>query len=454
MTDLLSIGAGGVRAYQNALTTTSENIANSGVVGYSRRRTELTEIAAPGATGYSPTKFTRGMGVAVAGISRAADAYKAAAARSAGADLARTEASVEWLAQIEDALTGAALPARVTGFFNSARQLAADPSSVAARSIVLEQAIMVAGSFRATGAALDKVQVQVDETARDLTDKLDGFGRALAVINEKMGRIEPNSSAAAAMADERDRLLEAMSQVADINVAIDGIGRATVRLGASNGPLFVSGTQVGDLAYSRGTAGAAQFAVYLAGEAEFVQPSGGALGAVADAANRTFDARSRIKELAFEFGEAVNDNQAQGFGLGAAAGPDMFETAPDLESFNLSDFDVTAIEPDGIAAASAPDRPRDASNLALLQEARVAGGFEARLADMTVANATALNQRRLVADAQTAIRDGAVAARDAVSGVDLDQEAVDLIRFQQAYQASSRVIQVARDTFQSILEIR
>jgi flagellar hook-associated protein 1 FlgK len=41
-----------------------------------------------------------------------------------------------------------------------------------------------------------------------------------------------------------------------------------------------------------------------------------------------------------------------------------------------------------------------------------------------------------------------------VSGVDLDTEAVDLLRYQQAYSASSRIIQVARDTFQSILDIR
>jgi flagellar hook-associated protein 1 len=57
-----------------------------------------------------------------------------------------------------------------------------------------------------------------------------------------------------------------------------------------------------------------------------------------------------------------------------------------------------------------------------------------------------------VADAQNAILEGATAARDAISGVNLDQEAVDLMRFQQAYQASSRIIQVSRDIFQSILD--
>jgi flagellar hook-associated protein 1 FlgK len=41
-----------------------------------------------------------------------------------------------------------------------------------------------------------------------------------------------------------------------------------------------------------------------------------------------------------------------------------------------------------------------------------------------------------------------------VSGVNIDEEAVDLMRFQQAYQASTRVIQIARETLQSILDIR
>ena len=97
---------------------------------------------------------------------------------------------------------------------------------------------------------------------------------------------------------------------------------------------------------------------------------------------------------------------------------------------------------------------RDASNLALLQSMRGAHGWERAATTLTSGNAAALEQRKLVADAQGAIRDGAVTARDGVTAVDLDGEAVDLLRFQQAYQASSRVIQVARETLQSILDIR
>lgn len=449
MSDLLSIGASGVRAYQNALGTVSENIANSGVAGYARRKTELNEVVAPAATGFSPTKNTRGMGVAVAGVERQVEAYRSEAARSAGADLAKTTAGVEWLGRIEDALTGAQLPARVTGFFNAARQLAADPSSVVPRALMLEAAVGVAGAFTATGAAVDRVQAQVDETARDLTDRLDGYGRALAVLNERMNRAAPGSLAAAALGDERDRLLDAMSGVADITATIDAVGRATVRLGGSNGPVFVRGAEVGDVGYSRGETGAASFAVYMAGESTLVSPGGGALGAITDAASRAADARTRLDALATGFTDAVNTAQAAGVDLDGVPGEPMFAAGADP-----SGFEVALSDPRGIAAADVGGGPRDASNLDALEQARVAGGFEGALTELVTGNAATLGQRRLVADAQTAIRDGAIASRDVVSAVDLDTEAVDLIRFQQAYQASSRVIQVARETFQSILEIR
>lgn len=449
MSDLLSIGASGVRAYQGALTTVSENITNSGVEGYSRRKTELVEVAAPSTLGVSAAKIKNGLGVATAGVMRQVDVYKAAAARSAGADLARTQASIQWLERIEGALTGAQLPARVTDFFNTARQLAADPSSVSSRVLVLEAAQATASAFRATGDALDLTQRELDENARDLTDKFDGLGRALATLNEKMGRAAPGSAALASLGDERDRLLESMSALADISASFDNYGRATVRMGGANGPVFVSGASSGDLAYSRGDTGAVSFAVYLAGDATLVQPAGGSLGAIADGAARTFDARARLADVATEFAEAVNDVQAQGRDLDGNPGAPIFAVGD--PATNLT---VALSDPRGIAAAGVGGGARDASNLKELELARREGGFEMTLANVTTANATALNQRKLVAQAQTAIRDGAAAARDAVSGVDLDQEAVDLIRFQQAYQASSRVIQIARETLQSILEIR
>ena len=93
-------------------------------------------------------------------------------------------------------------------------------------------------------------------------------------------------------------------------------------------------------------------------------------------------------------------------------------------------------------------------NLGKLDALRTSGAFEGKTTALVSSNASALAARKQVALAQGAMRDNAVSARDAVSGINLDSEAVDLLRFQQAYQASSRVIQVAKDTLQSILDIR
>jgi len=64
------------------------------------------------------------------------------------------------------------------------------------------------------------------------------------------------------------------------------------------------------------------------------------------------------------------------------------------------------------------------------------------------------NQARIAQEALQIVNDQAVEARDKVSGVSLDEEAADLVRFQQAYQASARIIQTANQLFDAILQVR
>ena len=116
-------------------------------------------------------------------------------------------------------------------------------------------------------------------------------------------------------------------------------------------------------------------------------------------------------------------------------------------------FTGTPAEGDTFSVSPTGSGSRDNSNLAALTTIRQTGGFEARIDDLSNRTATTLASRKSLADAQGAIRDNAVSARDDVSAVNLDQEAVDLLRFQQAYQAASRVVSVARETFQSLIDI-
>ena len=442
MSDLLSIGASGVRAYQSALTTVSDNIANTGVAGYSRRSTTLASVTSVSALG---GRTVSGDGVVVTGIARAGDDLKTAAVRDAGTDLARTQAGSVWLTDIQSSLTGNSLGDRLTSFFTGAQGLAADPTSAAQRSVLLENAQALAQSFTATGAALDQNMSDLDTTAKQATDQLNTLGTSLAAVNDGLARTPAGTASSAALLDQRDQLLDQMSALSDVQVTTDAIGRAGVSIG---GVAFVTGSQAGHVAYQR-SGGAVALSMQNGATTQALTPVGGALAGIVEGAGRVADTRASLNALAGDFTSEVNAIQANGRDLNGQPGAPIFATGA-----TPTDLTVSLTDPAGIAAAAVGGGTRDNSNLQVLQDMRGAHGWEAGVTTLVSGNAAALQQRSAVADAQTAIHDGAVAAQQAVSGVNLDSEAVDLLRFQQAYSASSRVIQTARDTLQTILDIR
>ena len=227
------------------------------------------------------------------------------------------------------------------------------------------------------------------------------------------------------------------------------MGRATVRLGDRVGPVLASTDMVGSVSYQRRADGSVGFTVSLQGESQDFIPTGGALAGALDGAERINTTRAAFNQVAKDFVDTVNGLQANGQDLNGDQGTPMFTLTAGTAAMTLAMTDGSKI-----AAATGGQGSRNADNLYALQTARGTGQFEGRLTQIVTDNATALKQRQTVAEAQTAISDGAKATLSGASGVTLDSEAVTLMRFQQAYSASSRVIQMARETFQSILEIR
>ncbi len=446
MTDLLSIGASGALAYQSALATTSDNISNAATPGYSRRVGTVRELVAAGG---NTAARASGLGVAVAGVTRSADAFRSAEVRASGSDLAKTMAGATWLQRIDSALTGNKLGDQLTGFFTAAKTVAADPTALPARATMLEAASSAAAAFSATGTALDTAMHDLGDQAGAAVTQLNNLSASLAKVNSGLARADAGTAGQAALLDQRDQLLEQMSAITDVNVKFDDYGRATVRGGSAGGPVLVEGAQASLASFAMNDEGAMSFAVQRDGVTRAMLPQGGALAGIAESGSRIAAARDAIGDMAKQFAEGVNAVQAAGDDLSGAAGKPIFAVGD--PPYKLS---VVLDDPRGIAAASRGGGTRSNANLAGFDTLRSSGGFEDGVTDLTAANGAALAGRNGVIDAQTAIHDSAVSARDSVSGVNIDEEAVDLMRFQQAYQASSRVIQVARETLQSILDIR
>jgi flagellar hook-associated protein 1 FlgK len=537
MTDLLGIGASGVRAYQTALGVISENIANAGTTGYVRRNPVLVESPINSTTQVGILERSVLGGVQNGGIARQFDAFRASDVRTASSDVSRSEAGISWLERIETALGTNGLGERLTGFFNAGTALAADPTSSAARTDFLAQADATATAFRGTAGSLAAMTDEIGAQAGQSVDALNGLSRGLAQINQSLGRAQPGTNAHASLLDERDRVLEQMSTLASISVDTAASGAATVSLNQLGGPTLVSGTTATELGYTLNESGSISFTLDPYGTPATVSVGGGALAGIADAASRIADAKAQVDTLATDFARQVNAVQRAGVDQDGNAGGALFSIDRDDPAATIA---ITGISGRGIAAAarftSAPadgntgtgiatisieagadglparsrytvtiadgtvtitdpadqrvlaTQPyvaggtiegagfrltlsgtpangdsftiaasgadsRDNGNLASLATLRTSGRFESRLDTLVSSNASALESRRVLADTQGAIRDNAIDARDSVSGVNLDNEAVELMRFQQAYSASSRVIQVAREMFQSILDV-
>jgi len=447
MTDLLSIGASGARAYQSALATTSDNIANAGTTGYSRRVATVREVVAIGG---NTSATTSGLGANVGGVVRSADQFRAAEVRSSSSDLARSMAGATWLSRIDTGLTQNNLGGQLTAFFTSAKAVAADPTALPARATMLENASGVAAAFNATGKALDNAMTDLKASADTAVTQLNNLSASLAKVNAGLARANDGTAGQAALLDQRDQMLEQMSALTDVTVSFDSYGRATVQAGNATGPKLVEGANAAIVSQTSNDEGAFAFTARQAdGSVQGMAPNGGALAGIAESGARLSAARDEIGRMAQDFAEGVNAVQAAGNDLQGNGGQPIFTVGD--PAYRLS---VAMTDPRGIAAAASGGGTRDNSNLAGLDALRTSGNFEQGVTDLTAANGAALAGRNSIVDAQTSIRDSAVSARDSVSGVNVDEEAVDLMRFQQAYQASARVIQVARETLQSILDIR
>jgi flagellar hook-associated protein 1 FlgK len=530
MSDLLSIGASGVRAYQTALNVIGENISNASTTGYTRRDVVLKEVA-PGA-GSFPLQInstTMNGGVNATGVSRSYDQFRAAEVRTSTSDLQRTNSSIPWLQQVENILDNGGLSDSMAAFFNAAQGVAADPTSPAPRQTMIQAADALASTFHATGSGLAAVADDLKTTAQTTVDQLNSLAKSLATANAGLARATPGTNGQAQLMDERDRLLDQMSQIASISVSTNEKGAATVSFNDANGAVLVDGGNAKTISLSASDQGVFAYALNTTGGPQALQLRSGSLAGLADAALRVGDARNAIDQVAGSFIEQTKTVQMSGVDLNGTNGQALFDTTGGAAGMQLAITDPSKIAAAGrwavttpaantgnasISVAGGPDAgnyrigfsggqinlvdpatgtviasssytpgtavslgglsvtvtgvpadgdnfgvtrtqagSRDNSNLLALAALRTSGGYETSISNLTTQNASAISSRQSIADAQTAIVTSATSARDAVSGVNLDNEAVDLMRYQQAYSASSRVIQVARDIFQTILDI-
>lgn len=438
MSDLLAIGYSGLRAYSKSLGTVADNIANAQTPGYARRELNLAEAVNGSASVLYRTGVNPG-GVDIQGVSRSVDAWLTEDARLSSGDAARAAARLGWLDKVEGALSDDSngVATGLTKLFTTADLLTADPANTTLRTQFLQAADDVASGFRGTAGQLSSMADGIAGAAASEVADFNANLEALEQINVGLRKARAGTTNEASLLDERDRLLDKLSAQAGVSATFDAKGAVTLRA-AGSGDLLVGGGVVTPISVSADAAGRLSYSV---GGADLAI-STGSLAGQAEAANHVADQRAALDTLAADFASQLNAAHQAGTDANGNAGAALFTgaTAATLTAATLTTAEVAAADASGTNG-----------NMLRFGALRGASDPEARWSGHLATQAQATASAR-AHDAAAATRaEGAAAARSAVSEVDLDKEAAELLRFQQAYQAAARTIQVARETMQTLL---
>jgi len=231
MADLVSIAGSAVAAYQRALGTVANNIANVDSAGYSRQEAGLIENA-PRSYGTSYL----GTGVNVTGIKRLYDAFIENSLRNANTELGTQDSLVNYANRVVDIMGNeeVGLLSAFDQFFDSARQLATDSSSIILRSQFISKAEALASRFQGLNTQLNLVAQETAEALKSETDSLNSLSEQLALVNAQLGKTKLIERQPPAIMDQRDEILRQMAALAKIQVQERSNGQVTVSIGASS----------------------------------------------------------------------------------------------------------------------------------------------------------------------------------------------------------------------------
>ncbi|MFT3965845.1 MAG: flagellar hook-associated protein FlgK [Sphingobium sp.] len=443
ISDLLAIGASGARAYRAAMGAVSENITNATTEGYNRRTVALGESASSSANSILYKPGVAFGGVEVVGIVRQTDSYLDLAARLASSNYESANARATWLGNVQTALDDGSLGVgqRLTTMFAAMEKLAANPTDETLRTNALFVIEQVNTAFKQTANDIKSVQDGMSLEANNEVVALNDALSRLASTNEALRRATPGSSNAAQLLDQRDQALADIAKRLDVTVSYDDFGTADVTY---NGVKLVDNITSKTFGV---TTNADKTLSFTVDGAATTVPQSGSLSGIAKSAEVARDRLQALNNLADQYVKDMNTWHTGGLTNDDVAGGNILTMTPG----DATSISMLFTETSKLAVKSTDGRTN--GNLVDITAIRGTGGVENGWTSIIAAHANLVNATNAEQAAASARNDQAQAARSDVSGVDLDREAADLMRLQQAYSGCARVIQVGKDLLDAILQI-
>jgi len=438
-------------ADEAALSTTSNNIANANTPGYSRETANFAE-APPVQWGGQ----LYGTGVELTGITSQQSGVLQQLLNQDTQQQSQYNSFLTTMQQVQtlfNETSGSGLQSSITAFFNSLQQLSTDPSNTMYRQAVLTSAQNMAQNFNSASASLATLQQNADTSVTQSVNQINSLLPQIAQLNSQVSEAQSTGQNAGAFLDQRNQLITQLSGL--INVSEIDAGNGNITLTTANGAPLVVGNKSFQLTTQPDSATGFQ-EVYSQGNNITSTISGGALGGALQARDTTIPSIiSSLDSLASNLETSFNSVNQAGFDLNGNPGGNFFVPPPAGGTGAAATMSVAITDPAQIAASlngTAGDNSNVNAMLALQNQAIVNG--------QTPLNAYSNLVFQIGNDVSTAQSEqqGAQASIQqvqnqigSVSGVSINEEAANLIQYQQAYQAAAQVASVIQSLTSTVI---
>lgn len=446
----LNTATGGMNAQQNALQTTSHNLSNINTPGYSRQRVTM-KTAFPQS---KPGVGQMGMGVQISGITRVTDEYVTRQLENEMSSFVEQGNISEVLGQLEAVFnepSDSSVSHQMSEFFASWGSLSENPSLEAGKKLVISQSQTFTDTINHIAEKIDSLATDtVGQIKKDVLD-FNATAKQLKKVNEQIFNAKTNGYEPNDLMDTQDQLIGELKVIADVDIQKDQYGRASVSFGKDQ-PIV---DNEGVTEISASTKGAIHYGPKAESDDEpqgdIITLERGSIKGFREAHANIKKKEEQLSKFANDFAKAVND-------ISEDKGENIFfvsKDGGDITAKNIK-VDQKLIEnpsslitgyDNGTGNIAAGDGSRAKAIAKLQNSSGLIDDYNSIITDMGIIKQQADNTMDNQADL-VALLDQ---RKESISGVDMNEEVVNMIQQQSAFQANARMINTINEMLDTLI---
>jgi flagellar hook-associated protein 1 len=462
---IFDIASSGVAAQRQAIEVSGENIANVNTEGYSRQQVIMVNGPVPNTNGTAI-----GTGVQIQTVRRAYDATLQQQIVGSTTSYQQSLAKETALNQIEPSfneLTSDGLGKAVDNFFGSWQDLSTNPQGTAERQSLLSNAQILIDTFHQVNTNLTNVASGANSALTGIAADVTDNAKNLALVNLQIISTNAVGGSTNTLLDQRDLLMQKLSEKVGITTSVQSDGTASVTL--AGGGALVSGTQYATLYTNANASVPPSNNVLLSGlgnpppaqapltDQPVTATVGGQLGGTLQVRDTIVPGYlSKLNDMAKQMVVAVNAQQQAGYALDGTNNNKFFDSAK-VTSANIAlDSTLTANKIAAGAGTNSGDNINALAVAAIQNNSSIpfsSGGatFDDYYNSLMSGVATDTKGATSSTAQGAAFLQQLKTLRSSNSGVSLDEELTNLTKYQQAFQGSAKVLNVATQMLDTIL---